>query len=172
MKKLFFILIFISSLFADLFYVNDNLSKLEFRVTQFLFINIDGQFNKFEGNIIIEDKKISSINGSIQTSSLFTNIEKRDKDLKSSNYFNIKKHESIIFQSIFVEKTFILAKLTIRGITKDIKFNIDKIKIEDDFVKINIFSFINMNDFDLDGPLSLFMNKKVEVFAEIYANKI
>ena len=172
MKTILILLIFVSSLFSDLYYINNSLSNVKFEVTQFLFIKINGEFKKFEGNIILEDKELIAINGNIETSSLFTNIKARDNDLKSSSYFEVKKYNSISFQSISLSKEFIVAKLNIKDISKNIKFNINNILIEDDFIKINISSIVNMNDFNLDGTLSIIMNKDVKVSALIYAERV
>ena len=171
MKTILIILVLSLSLFADFYYINNSLSNIKFQVTQFLFIKVNGQFNDFEGNIIVNNNKLSSINGFIKTSSLFTNIEKRDDDLKSPNYFNVKKYKTITFQSISIHENYILARLNIKGIIKEIRFNITKLVFENNLIKIHISSLLNMNDFNLDGPLSIVMNKNVEVSAIIYGNK-
>ena len=44
MKTILILLIFVSSLFSDLYYINNSLSNVKFEVTQFLFIKINGEF--------------------------------------------------------------------------------------------------------------------------------
>jgi len=94
-----------------------------------------GMFRKIEGGFNHDDEKnqISNVKIIVDTSSVFTNHEKRDSHLQSPDFLDIQKFPQMIFTAenikITKNETTMNGKLTLLGITKDItlKGKINKI---------------------------------------------
>ena len=76
------------------YYVDLNHSTVGFQAVQFLISKINGKFMKYDGFIEmdLDTKEVKAIEAVIHTESVNTNQKKRDKDLRSSNFFNVEKH--------------------------------------------------------------------------------
>ncbi len=101
-------------------------SSIGFKVRHF-FSNVDGSFKKFEGTISVDSAhpEKSSVNATIQTSSIDTGNEKRDGHLRSDEFFDVAKFRTITFKSKSVKQTGpesgdIVGDLTMHGVTKEI----------------------------------------------------
>jgi polyisoprenoid-binding protein YceI len=66
-----------------------------------LFSNVSGRFDKFDGTIEFDPEapEKSSIEGSIDAASIDTDNEKRDKHLRSPDFFAVEKYPKITFKS-------------------------------------------------------------------------
>jgi len=115
-----------SALAADEFKIDRNHSSVNFTVTHMTLSTVHGRFTDFEGKIIYDDKdpSKSSVSVTIKTASITTDVEARDKHLKSPDFFDAANFPEIIFQSKSVEKKghgFVAhGTLTIRGVSKDV----------------------------------------------------
>ena len=90
-----------------------------------------GQFTKFGGKIDIdrEHPEKSSVTAKIDVRSIDTGIVKRDKHLRSPEFFDVAKFPEITFKSRNVRQTGqqsgdILGDLTMHGITKPITLHV------------------------------------------------
>src|SRR6476660_6969950 len=115
-----------SVLAADEYKIDPNHSSVNFAVTHMTVSTVNGRFNTFEGKILLDDKDItkSSVNVTIKTASVNTDVTNRDNDLRSANYFDVEKFPEITFQSKSIEKKgndyVAHGTLTIHGVSKDI----------------------------------------------------
>jgi polyisoprenoid-binding protein YceI len=115
-----------AALAADEFKIDPNHSSVNFAVAHMGVSTVLGRFTSFEGKIVYDDKDItkSSVNVTIKTTSINTDVAARDNDLRSANYFDVEKFPEITFQSKSVEKKgndlVAHGTLTIRGISKDV----------------------------------------------------
>src|SRR5215472_3556658 len=115
-----------AALAADEFKIDPNHSSVNFSVAHMGVSTVLGRFTSFEGKIVYDDKDItkSSVNVTIKTASINTDVAARDNDLRSANYFDVEKYPEITFQSKSVEKKgndlVAHGTLTIRGIAKDV----------------------------------------------------
>ena len=115
-----------AALAADEFKIDPNHSSVNFAVAHMGVSTVVGRFNSFEGKILLDDKDItkSSVNVTIKTASINTDVAKRDEDLRSANYFDVEKFPEITFQSKSVEKKgndyVAHGTLTIHGVSKDV----------------------------------------------------
>lgn len=107
-------------------------SSVIFRISHLGVTPFFGRFNKIEGTVVLdkENPARSSIDVTIDASSIDTNHERRDNDLKSPDFFNVKQFPAITFKSKKVEKfdedTYkVTGDLTLRGKTREITFNFD-----------------------------------------------
>ena len=76
-------------------------SGAAFSVRHMMIANVRGQFCKVGGTVYFDPLNItnSSIELSIDASSIFTGIQKRDDHLKSADFFDVDKYPAITFTS-------------------------------------------------------------------------
>ena len=104
--------------------------KLSFTVGHLMVSDVEGWFKDFDAKITTENEDFSDavVTMTAQVSSINTDNDKRDADLKSANYFDASKYQTITFKS----KTFkkmdaqnykVSGDMTIHGITKTVELN-------------------------------------------------
>jgi polyisoprenoid-binding protein YceI len=101
-------------------------SDVGFKVRH-LFSKTPGRFSDFSGTIMLDEKNMSasSVDVTIQTASIQTNNERRDKHLRSDDFFNAEKFPAITFKSMKItpvegNKFKVDGNLTIRDVTKPV----------------------------------------------------
>jgi polyisoprenoid-binding protein YceI len=115
-----------SALAADEFKIDPNHSSANFTVTHMTLSTVHGRFTDFSGKIVYDGKDItkSSVSVIIKTASINTDVDARDKHLRSADFFDVANFPEITFQSKSVEKRgnrFVAhGTLTIRGVSKDV----------------------------------------------------
>src|SRR3954468_3782565 len=109
MKKLLFAaaLFLQASLFAQTTtWKNDKMhSKLKFTVTHLLVSDVDGLFKTFDVTITTTKTDFSDaiFELSADAASINTEVEMRDNDLKSPNFFDVAKYPKINFKSTSIK---------------------------------------------------------------------
>lgn len=105
-------------------------SSVGFKIRHF-FSKVPGTFNDFEGTIVINkaDVSKSTAEATIKTASIDTKNEKRDKHLKSADFFDVEKYPTITFKSTAwkqIEKdTYnVTGDLTMHGTTKPVTLSV------------------------------------------------
>ncbi len=142
MKKLFVVVFstfFLSSpTWAATYSVDLDHSTVSFKIKHILS-KTQGQFNKFEGTIQYEAGKPETwgASGVIQSASIDTNVEGRDKHLRGSDFFDVEKFPTIEFRTTGVkEATETGAKvegmLKMHGIEKPIVLDVIIAGVADD----------------------------------------
>ena len=123
--------------------------------------SVKGEFKNFNVDLESEDENFRNVkaSASIDTSSISTNNTDRDNHLKSAEFFNAEAHPQITFETDSLNDD-ITGNLTINGVTKPVKLDVD-------FGGINVdpwgqtkagFSFegkINRSDFGLNWNAAL-----------------
>jgi polyisoprenoid-binding protein YceI len=111
--------------------IDPNHANAQFLVKHLGISTIQGEFTKISGSIDLDDQDISksSVNATIDVTSLFTRVTMRDNDLKSEHFFDADKYPTMTFQSTKIEKTGdntakMTGNLTIRGVTKEVSFDV------------------------------------------------
>lgn len=101
-------------------------STVGFKVRH-LFTKVSGQFRKFEGTIAFDKASLaaSKVSVTIQADSIDTNVEARDKDLRSPRFFDVAKFPAITFVSTGItgvsgQRGQIRGTLTMRGVSRDV----------------------------------------------------
>jgi polyisoprenoid-binding protein YceI len=133
-KHLFTILaVFLSLCFAgvalgtDTYTVDRSHTTVGFTVRHLLINKVRGKFNDFSGTIVYDENDItkSSMQGTIHATSIDTDHEKRDKHLRSPDFFDVVNHPEITFKSKRVVKAnhslVLVGDLTMRGTTKEVQ---------------------------------------------------
>jgi polyisoprenoid-binding protein YceI len=118
------------ALATDTYKIDATHSEVGFKVRHFLS-KIPGRFTKFQGTIQIDDKDLSksSVEVTIDTASVSTDNEARDKHLRSADFFDAEKFPAMTFKSTAVRevskgKLEVTGDLTLRGVTKRVTFPI------------------------------------------------
>lgn len=108
-------------------------SEIDFKVRHLMISNVKGSFKIFDANIYTTDKDFTTaeIDLWIDVASITTGDEKRDEHLKNIDFFDVEHHKQITFTSSTIEKADLggnhelWGELTIRGITKNVKLNVE-----------------------------------------------
>src|SRR5262249_51826694 len=105
-------------------------SSADFGVTHLMISTVRGEFHGVNGTIVVDDGNIgnSTVNVTIDATTVDTREPDRDKHLKSDAFFDVGKYPTITFKSTKVEKNAdgslkITGDLTIRGVTKSVVLN-------------------------------------------------
>ena len=87
--------------------------------------NVVGYFEEFTGTYDYDKKTgmVKSLMGEVKIKSINTSNEKRDKDLRSSNFFEVSKYPNMMFKFTKLTADELYADITIKGVTKNIKFD-------------------------------------------------
>jgi polyisoprenoid-binding protein YceI len=112
--------------------IDPNHSAAQFAVRHLAISTVRGAFTKVSGTVQLDDKDISksSVDVTIDTASVDTRVEARDKDLRSDHFFDVEKYPTITFKSTKVEqveagKLKITGDLTIHGATKQVVLDVE-----------------------------------------------
>jgi len=142
-------------------------SELEFKVRHMMISTVKGQFKSFE--VLVEnasdDITQAQVEVKIDVDSIDTKNEQRDQHLKSSDFFDTSNNPSILFKSTSIDKEDdenynVTGDLTIKGITKSIKLNVEfggvaKDPWGNDKVGYTVTGKINRTDFGLTWNAAL-----------------
>lgn len=128
MKKILIsVLIITLGLSAQTQTINDDLSKVTFKVSKFKSIKVEGSFQGMEGEIIFDQNDLNnaSMNVCISAETVNTGNKTRDNHLRTADFLEIEKFPLICFRSEKIEKKedgFIaIGNLTLHGVTKQIE---------------------------------------------------
>ena len=106
-------------------------SGVEFKVRHLGVSNVHGTFSKPSGIIKLDEKDMtkSSVEASVNTSTVNTNEEARDKHLQTAEFFDVQKYPTITFKSTSVAssggKLTLTGDLTMNGVTKPVTLALD-----------------------------------------------
>lgn len=156
-----------ASAFAGDYTLDNSHSSVAFSVKHLMISNVKGKFNAFDGNFSFDEKtkKITKFEGTVDTASVDTGIQKRDDHLKSADFFDVAKFPKMKF--VMTKFTplkggaaKIAGKLTIKNTTKPIVFDAQISEAVQDMagdtrVGISLSSKINRKDFGLNWNKAL-----------------
>jgi polyisoprenoid-binding protein YceI len=107
-------------------------SVAAFSIRHMMIANVRGQFNKITGNVYYDPPNIaaSSVEMTIDVSSLVTGIQKRDEHLKSPDFFDAKKYPVITFKSTKIEhlggsRAKVIGNLSIHGVSRTVILEVE-----------------------------------------------
>jgi len=149
---------------AQAFRIDTNHSSAEFAVRHLGISTVRGNFEKVSGNVSYDPADVgkSSIEATIDATTVNTRIEARDKDLRSAHFFDVEKYPTITFKSKRIEaagagKLRVTGDLTIHGVTKEVVLDVDgptpAIKDPQGNTRMGAAGTakINRRDFGIDG---------------------
>jgi polyisoprenoid-binding protein YceI len=107
-------------------------SELGFKIKHLMITNVSGNFKEIEAEVQTEgeDFATAQIEAKIKTASINTNNEQRDAHLRTSDFLEAEKYPEILFKSTRLEKIdnenfYVYGDLTLKGITKQVKLNVE-----------------------------------------------
>jgi len=107
-------------------------SVAEFKVKHMMISNVKGHFPKITGVLALDESDLnkSSIEATIDVSSIETRDVQRDGHLKSADFFDVEKFPVMTFKSTSVKVTgqgegTVIGALTIRDVTKQVVFDVE-----------------------------------------------
>jgi len=107
-------------------------SSAQFAVKHLAISTVRGAFSSVKGVVQLDDKDItkSSVDVTIDVSTVDTREPNRDKDLRSDHFFDVEHFPTMTFKSKKVEqmipgKLKVTGDLTIRGVTKEVVLDVE-----------------------------------------------
>jgi len=107
-------------------------SSAQFSVRHMAISTVRGAFSKVTGTILLDDNDItkSTVDVTIDASTVDTREPDRDKDLRSDKFFDVAHYPSITFKSKRVQqvatgKLKVTGDLTIHGTTKEVVLDVE-----------------------------------------------
>jgi polyisoprenoid-binding protein YceI len=107
-------------------------SSAQFAVRHMAISMVRGAFSKISGTLVLDDQDVtkSTIEVSIDVSTVDTREPDRDKDLRSDRFFDVAHFPTMTFKSKKVEqagpgKLKVTGDLTIRGTAKEVVLDVD-----------------------------------------------
>ncbi|MBA2613800.1 MAG: YceI family protein [Bacteroidetes bacterium] len=112
--------------------IDQSHSEITFKVKHLMIAHVKGSFKVFDANIYTTERDFmtAEIDLRIDSSSIITGDLKRDEHLKGDDFFDAKTHKQITFKSSTIGKPDahgnheLWGELTIKGITKNVKFDV------------------------------------------------
>jgi len=127
-------LLFISSAFAQLetWTIDPAHSASQFAARHMGISTVRGEFRKVSGSATYDpaDPSKTSLEATIDATSVDTRVDMRDNDLRSPNFLDVQKYPTITFKSKRAEpagagKMKITGGLTIHGVTKEAVLDVE-----------------------------------------------
>lgn len=106
-------------------------SSVQFQVRHMGISNVHGSLNGVKGTVTLNDADVtkSSVDATIDASTVWTGTAARDRDLKSPNFFDVEKYPQLVFKSTSLTrsngKLQMTGDLTLTGVTKSVTFDVD-----------------------------------------------
>ena len=109
-------------------------SSAQFKVRHMMIANVKGEFDKVSGTVNFDpaNPTASTVEASIDVSTISTRDEQRDGHLKSADFLDVEKYPTITFKSKKVtaaggDSFNVVGDLTIRDITKEVSLNVEEL---------------------------------------------
>ncbi len=175
-KILFAALLISNTAFSQTYTATDEGSSVHFTIKNF-GIKTGGDFTGLKGTIEFNPKALatSSINVSVNATSIDTDNGSRDKHLRKEEYFNVEKFPLLTFVSTKITESsiagrfFVIGNLTIKGVTKSVQFGFNATPSTTGYIFTGDFE-INRRDFGVGGSSSV-MADKLKVTLKVAAKK-
>jgi polyisoprenoid-binding protein YceI len=107
-------------------------SSAAFAVKHMVVSTVRGSFGKVTGSVNVDEKDItrSTVEATIDVSTINTNEAKRDAHLKNADFFDVARYPTITFKSKSVKKAGegllkVTGDLTMHGVTKEVTLDVE-----------------------------------------------
>lgn len=112
--------------------IDPNHSAAQFSVRHMMVSNVRGEFGNVRGVIALDDQDASksTIEATIDATTINTRVSARDSDLKSENFFDVAKYPVITFKSTKVNPAgagayTVEGDLTMHGVTRPVTLRVE-----------------------------------------------
>ncbi|MFQ5431813.1 MAG: YceI family protein [Nitrospinota bacterium] len=178
------LLFFASPALADSYVIDPAHTQIGFSAKHMVITNVKGRFKEFSGGFDFNEKtkKLENAALDIAVKSIDTDVEKRDKHLRSPDFLNVEQFPKITFKQKAAGVTqdngmWVTGDFTIRGVTREIRLEGEFLGAVTDFQgnrragftatgEINRFDYgLNWNKLlELGGAI---VSKKVKLILEV-----
>ncbi len=116
---------------ASTWTIDPNHTQVNFAISHLGVSTVRGSISGVTGTVVWDEKNPSnsSVQATINTTTVTTNNEKRDAHLKSPDFFNVEKFPTMTFKSTAVTgtpgKLQVVGDLTLAGVTKSVTLDVD-----------------------------------------------
>jgi polyisoprenoid-binding protein YceI len=107
-------------------------SAAHFSVRHLMISNVRGEFTKISGSAVLNpaDLTKSTVEITIEAASVNTREPQRDEHLRSADFFDVASYPTLTFrskriESLGAENFKLTGDLTIRGVTKEVTFDVE-----------------------------------------------
>jgi len=106
-------------------------SEVDFTIRHMSISNVHGRFGIKEGKILFNDNDAtkSTVNVTIDVTTVDTGVSGRDNDLKGSSFFDVSAYPTATFVSTLVTKNgsnlSVTGNLTLHGVTKPVTLEVE-----------------------------------------------
>jgi polyisoprenoid-binding protein YceI len=106
-------------------------SDVDFSILHMSLSKVHGHFGNIGGTIVLNDADIarSTVNVTIDVTTVDTGVSARDNDLKSANFFDVAQFPTATFVSTSVSKTgsglTVEGNLTLHGVTRPVTLTVE-----------------------------------------------
>jgi polyisoprenoid-binding protein YceI len=107
-------------------------SAADFSIRHMGLSNVHGHFGNVNGTVMIDDKDFtkSSVNATVDVTTVDTGVPQRDGHLKSPDFFDVAKFPTMTFVSKKItgsgDEYHVIGDLTMHGVTKTVDLTMDK----------------------------------------------
>jgi polyisoprenoid-binding protein YceI len=147
---------------------------------------VHGTLYKVGGTVAWDDKDVtkSTVDATIDATTVSTGMEARDNHLKSPDFFDVAKYPTMTFKSTSVAKTAdglkVVGDFTMHGVTKSVTLSVTDISpVTENVMKKGTYSrgltattTINRHDFGVNGGMAdAMLSNEVKVTIELELHK-
>lgn len=167
---------------AATFSIDSNHSSVSFRVKHIVG-KVTGHFARFSGTFDYDPANLAagSAQATLQAQSIDTGIEKRDKHLRSPDYFDVQTFPTLTFKGAGVtdvqgSRAKLRGDLTLHGVTRPVVLDLELAGVVKDPMGtgqragVTATTTINRNDFlvgPASGPTAAMVGNEVEITIEL-----
>jgi polyisoprenoid-binding protein YceI len=123
-----------SAMAADTYKVDPVHSSAEFRIKHMGVSTVAGRFNEIAGTVTLDakDESKNAVQIEIQTKSVDTANEARDKHLRTADFFDVEKNPTMSFKSTSFKKKGaskyeVKGDFTLHGVTKPLTVEVEQV---------------------------------------------
>lgn len=135
-------------------------------------LKVRGGFREFTGYGKITDAKTVTGRIDVKAASIDTGLNRRDEDLASPNFFDVKKYPDITVvvhggEPIGDDKVRLRADLTVKGVTGPMHLDVDIATLADGAVRLTTETTVTRKQFKVEGNFFGMVGPKTKLTASL-----
>ena len=122
---------------AHRYEIDSSHSSASFKVRHLMVSNVRGEFRSVAGSVVIDEVDVtrSTVDVTIDATSIDTHDEKRDQHLRSADFFDVATYPTLTFKSKRVQAgkgggLFVTGDLSLHGVTREVTLDVEPLSPE------------------------------------------
>ena len=122
---------------AQRYEIDSSHSSASFKVRHLMVSNVRGEFRSVAGTVVIDEVDVtrSTVDVTIDATSIDTHDEKRDQHLRSADFFDVATYPTLTFKSKRVQAgkgggLFVTGDLSLHGVTREVTLDVEPLSPE------------------------------------------